>query len=261
MITVLVTGGTGTLGRALVPRLAAAGHGVRVLTRRPYAELPPQAEAVHGDLATGAGLASAGAGVDVVVHLASDPQGDPHVTDVEGTRRLLAVLPPRAHVVYLSIIGVDRNPLEYYQAKLAAEELVRSSGRPWSVLRAAQFHEFVDARLHRAYRRRIRRLAVPRGWRGQPVAVDDVAARLTGMVRLLPRYAVENYVGPRAHTAAELAEAWLGAHDPAGRVVRLPVPGGVSKAFRHGSAVDPHGQRGRTTFEQWLAGCHATPLR
>lgn len=76
MTAILVTGSTGTLGRALVPRLAAAGHRVRSLSRRP----PPPSAApgawATGDLRRNTGLDEAVAGMDVIIHCATALIGD-----------------------------------------------------------------------------------------------------------------------------------------------------------------------------------------
>src|SRR5690242_9260637 len=105
MSTVLVTGSTGDLGAALVPALRAAGHKVRAMSRTEGD--------VQADLATGAGLTEAVAGCEVVVHAASDPAGDPQATDVAGTRRLVETCQAEgvSHLLYVSIVGVDRNPM------------------------------------------------------------------------------------------------------------------------------------------------------
>jgi uncharacterized protein YbjT (DUF2867 family) len=107
MKTVLVTGGTGTLGRPTVERLRAAGHTVRVLSRRTGPDL------VSGDLNTGEGVAAAVDGVDLVVHLATGLGK----RDVQQTRNLLAAAPATTHVLSMSIVGIDRNPLPYYRHK------------------------------------------------------------------------------------------------------------------------------------------------
>jgi uncharacterized protein YbjT (DUF2867 family) len=133
---ILITGGSGTLGRAVVERLLAAGHAVRVLSRRPRpASVPAKAEWITGDLLVGDGLAGAVAGVAAVVHCASDPRR-PRV-DVDGTRKLIeaARAAGTPHLVDISIVGVDRVPYRYYQAKLAAERLIQASGLPWTILR------------------------------------------------------------------------------------------------------------------------------
>src|SRR2546429_5743133 len=121
---ILVTGGTGALGRVLVALLREGGHEVRVLSRRTGA-----------DLLTGAGLAEALDGTDVIVHCATDGRHD-----VDATRNLIAAASGQ-HLVYVSIVGIDRIPFPYYRLKLACERLVEECGLPWTTLRATQFHD------------------------------------------------------------------------------------------------------------------------
>ena len=111
------------------------------------------------------------AGAEVIVHAASDPRGDPWQVDVAGTRRLVeAVDRDRLrHLVYISIVGVDKIPYGYYRAKFAAEQVLLASGLPVTLLRVTQFHEFVDVLLDTARRGPV--LPVPMGWRAQPVDV------------------------------------------------------------------------------------------
>jgi uncharacterized protein YbjT (DUF2867 family) len=71
MARILVTGGTGTLGREVIPRLQMHDHQVRLLTRRSHAEVAQGGEVVQGDLRSGAGLRGAAAGIEVIVHCAS----------------------------------------------------------------------------------------------------------------------------------------------------------------------------------------------
>src|SRR5439155_8289458 len=140
MGTVLVTGGTGTLGRAVVRRLRDEGRGVRVLSRRARGD-----GVVTGDLRTGAGLAKAVRDVDVVVHCATDRRFGR--TDVAGTDQLIEAARAAGgpHLVFISIVGVDRVPYGYYQRKLAAERHIEASGLPYTILRATQFHDLVLA--------------------------------------------------------------------------------------------------------------------
>ena len=164
---VLVTGGTGTLGRALVHTLLDAGRAVRVLSRAPRTPaVPDEVEWVVGDLLTGAGLLEALEGVAAVVHCASNPRRPDE--DVDAAVQL--VLAGRAarvpHLVYISIVGVDVVPYEYYQAKLRVEEIVEDSEIPWTVLRATQFHEFVAFLLGALTRGPV--ALVPKGVRTSP---------------------------------------------------------------------------------------------
>lgn len=173
---VLLTGATGRLGRAPVPRLVQAGHDLRATSRRAH---PGQ----HGvewrvaDLASGAGLAQAVAGVDAVVHLASAPYKGAYTVrvDVDGTRRLAATAWEAGveHLLYASIVGIDRVPWPYFRRKLAAEELLKSGGMGWSIVRATQFHAFLDTALTIAAKAPV--LVIDPGIPVQPVNVQDVA--------------------------------------------------------------------------------------
>src|SRR5262245_25441031 len=105
---ILVTGGTGTLGRLVVRRLIAAGATVRVLSRRAH-EPTEGVEWVTGDLRTGLGIGAAVAGMEVIVHCASSQRGDE-----ESTRHLVnaaVAAGTRPHLVYISIVGINGVPL------------------------------------------------------------------------------------------------------------------------------------------------------
>jgi len=150
MALVLVTGGTGQLGREVVPRLVSGGHDVRLLSRQDRPSRPDGVEAVRGDVLTGDGLDRAVTGVDVVVHCATSPFRRTRRTEVDGTRRLtVAARGGRPHVVYISIVGVDRHPLPYYKAKRSADMAIEAAGLPYTILRATQFHSLLDAFLTR----------------------------------------------------------------------------------------------------------------
>jgi uncharacterized protein YbjT (DUF2867 family) len=243
----LVTGGTGRLGRRLIQPLQEAGHTVKQMSRRGTGP-----GGVRGDLATGRDLGTALAGAEVVVHAASDPQGDPWQVDVAGTRRLVqAVDRDRLrHLVYVSIVGVDRIPYGYYRAKFAAEQVLLASGLPVTLLRVTQFHDFVDFLLDTARRGPV--LPVPMGWRLQPVDVGEVAQHVVDVVGRPPSGGVVEYGGPEDVVAADLARAWAAARAPGAHVVATPVPGKLGAAIRDGAAVPTGGERGRRTYGQHL---------
>src|SRR3954471_274369 len=246
---VVVTGGTGRLGRVLVPSLQAAGHQVRQMSRRGTGP-----GGVRGDLATGRDLATAVAGAEVIVHAATDPRGDYWQVDVAGTRRLVeAVDRDRLqHLVYVSIVGVDRIPYGYYHAKFAAEQVLLASGLPVTLLRVTQFHDFIDFLLSSARRGPV--LPVPMGWRVQPVDVGDVAAHVAQVVGRAPTGGVIEYGGPEEVAGGDLARAWAAAREPSAHVVATPIPGKLSASLRDGAALPTTGERGRRTYGEHLRG-------
>jgi uncharacterized protein YbjT (DUF2867 family) len=104
---ILVTGGTGTLGRLVVARLRDAGATVRVLSRSSR-EAAEGIEPVTGDLATGEGIDAAVEGAEIIVHCAGSAKGDEEkaVNLVRAASRAGA-----RHLVYISVVGADRIPL------------------------------------------------------------------------------------------------------------------------------------------------------
>jgi uncharacterized protein YbjT (DUF2867 family) len=246
---VLVTGGTGRLGRRVVEQLQGAGHQVRQMSRRGTGP-----GGVRGDLATGRDLPMALRGAEVVVHAATDARGDFWQSDVAGTRRLVqAVNRDRLrHLVYVSIVGVDRIPFGYYHAKFAAEQVLLGSGLPVTLVRITQFHDFVDELLATARRGPV--LPVPMGWRAQPVDVGEAAGYTASVAAGSPTGDVVEYGGPQELTAAELGRAWAAVREPSARVVATPVPGRLSSAFRDGAALPSGGARGHRTYAEHLHG-------
>jgi uncharacterized protein YbjT (DUF2867 family) len=139
----LVTGGTGTLGRLVVPRLLAAGYDVRVLSRH-RDEAATDIESVAGDLATGDGIEAAVSGTEIIIHCAGSTKGDE-----EKARHLVqaASQTGTGHLIYISVVGADRIPVAgrmdramfgYFGSKLAADQIIANSGLPWTTLRVTQ---------------------------------------------------------------------------------------------------------------------------
>jgi uncharacterized protein YbjT (DUF2867 family) len=251
----LVTGGTGVLGREIVEAAGRAGHLARIGSRRARPEgAPTSPEWAQMDLATGEGLPAALAGVDAVIHAASDPEHADAV-DVRGTR--LVVEAARAagvgHLVYVSIVGIDRIPVRYFRRKLAAEEIVAEGALPYSILRATQFHTLVDRQLAKAARVPLV-LPIPTNFRIQSVAASDAALRLLRCVGEGPGGRLPDFGGPEVLTLGEAAEQWKAARAVRKRVVHLPVPGRIGAAFRRGESTVPNGEHGTVTWREWLRG-------
>ena len=252
MPRVLITGGTGVLGRELVPRLAAAGYTVRVMSRRAAPAGGAQTEWAQAQIETGEGLAEAVASADVIVHAASSPFRRTREVDVEGTRRLLEVAKAAGvpHFLYISIVGIDRIPLPYYKHKLAAERLIEESGVPYSILRAPQFFTLMDDVL-----RNLLRFPVgfyPAGFKFQPIDPGEVAERMVQQVEAGRGGRLPEIAGPEVRGAGELARAWLKARGRRRLLLPLPLFGKVAAGFRAGHNCAPDSKFGRITWAEWL---------
>jgi uncharacterized protein YbjT (DUF2867 family) len=244
--TVLVTGASGTLGSVVAPRLEKEGYRVRPMSRR------ARPGWVAADLRTGEGLAEAVDGVDVIVHLASAP-GRPQQTDVEGSRLLLTEARHAGvrHVLYVSINGIDRVPYRYYRAKLDTEEVIKASGVPYTILRAAQFHPFVETLLIMVSK--AGPVIIDPKWQVQPVALDDVADRIADLIATPPTGETTEYAGPQVLTFDEMARSWLAARGSKRPIWRLPFPGGMAKAIRAGAQTTTATPAGTGTWQEYLA--------
>jgi uncharacterized protein YbjT (DUF2867 family) len=242
----LITGGTGSLGRRVADRLRGAGRDVRVLSRSEHPD------AVRGDLSTGEGLERAVDGVDVIVHCASSPRKT-RQTDVEGTERLLRAAGQAgiSHLVFISIVGIDRNPyFPYYRMKLEVERTIERSPVPWTILRATQFHEFVLRMIQ--FLERLPVVMVPKGSL-QPMDAGEVADRLGELALSEPVGRAPDIGGPEIRSAAGLAREYLEVAGRGRRVVEVPfLPGKTARAFREGAQVCPEGRYGRIRWEEFL---------
>ncbi len=250
-MNILVTGGTGVLGREVVKGLRDAGHRALVLSRTPGTG----DDWVQGDLATGVGLNRAVIGMDAIVHAASATiqRQDLRATDVVGTRRLLAMAREAGvrHAVYISIVGIDGVAYPYYKYKVAAEAVVRENIVPWSILRATQFHTLMETFLAR-FSKLPGLATVPFRWQFQPVDARDVATRLVAMVTGEPGGMLPDFGGPEVRDFKSLAESWLQSRKSGKRLVNLWLPFKFSRQFREGRLLCPDHRDGVTTFEQYL---------
>lgn len=265
MTRVLVTGGTGTLGRHAVAALERGGAStVRLLTRRERpADAPPQREWCVADLRSDP-LDAAVRDVDAVLHLAS-AKGE---EDVPAAQRLLEAARPAGvrHLVFVSIIGCDRIPLPFYGTKVRVEEAVRAGGVPWTIARVAQFHSFVE-RLVRAPASLPIPSPIVADLRFQPVDEGEAAARLAEIALGPPLGVAPEIAGPEVLTLGAAAEAWRSATGRRATTVAVPLDAIGAEAFLAAEpwarAVlegyraawnTPHGARtlGSIRFVDWL---------
>jgi uncharacterized protein YbjT (DUF2867 family) len=242
MTTILVTGGTGTLGRLVTERLRAEGHEVRVLSRH--------AEPYAVDLREGGpGLDAAVAGVETIVHCASSPRGG----DEQAAVNLIAAANRAGvgHLLYISIVGIDRVPFGYYRTKLAVERQIEASGLGWTILRTTQFHDLLVMLFQALSKPPV--MLLPAGVSDQPIAVAEVADRLAELAVGAPAGRVEDMGGPEVRTFPELARAYVAATGRRRPIVNVPLAGKAYRGFRSGGHLTPERAVGKGTFEEYLA--------
>jgi len=252
---ILVTGGTGTLGRLVTPLLRDAGHTVRVLSRRSH-EFEDGIEFTAGDLATGEGIEAAVDGTGTIVHLAGTAKGD------EDKARNLVRAASQAgaqHLVYISVVGAERIPIVsgvdramfgYFAAKRAAEKVVADSGLPWTTLRATQFHVSMLMTIRQIAKLPV--IPVPAGFRFQPVDAGEVAARLVELALGKPSGLVPDFAGPRVYEMKELIRSYLRARGKHRLIMPVRLPGKAARAFRDGANLAPEQAVGHRTWEDFL---------
>lgn len=241
---VAVAGGTGMVGRYVVTALSGAGHEPVVLARS------------RGiDLTTGAGLAEALEGARAVVdvsNVATMSRKHAVAYFTAASRHLLAA-GERAgveHHLALSIVGIDRVDLGYYEGKLRQEETVLAGPVPATVLRATQFHEFAGQTLDRL---RGPLAVVPR-MRIQPVAAAEVADELVRLVAGPAAGRAPELAGPEVLELVDLARQVLDARGSRRLLVPLTLPGSAGRALRDGALLPAQDAgRGHQTFTDWLA--------
>lgn len=248
MANILVTGATGQVGRELTGLLTARGHRIRVTSRSAPPAGTPEQDWVQVDWVTGAGLLTALDGIDTVVHLGtSSPKGERTMIDP----LLAAAKRGRPHLLYLSIVGIDKIPMGYYRAKLEVETELVESGLPHTILRATQFHSLLVSILSGLAKSPI--MVLPKGLRFQPIEVPVVAGRLVELAEAAPAGRATDIGGPQVHGLADLARIYLTAAGKRRAVLQLPVPGKIMRALRDGANTTPDNALPGRTFADYCA--------
>jgi uncharacterized protein YbjT (DUF2867 family) len=242
-MTILVTGATGQLGAPTIAALRAGGNGVRGLSSRGGTGI------IAANLLTGDGVDAALAGMETVVHVAATNTKK----DIALTENLVASASRAGvgHLLIISIVGIESIPIPFYRDRLAIEEIVAASGIPFTILRATQFHSFVD----NVYAsQRFSPVVVGPAARSQPIAVEEVAGRLAELAVGGPRGRVADIGGPEQLTNRETYRLWknaTGGHRPG---ISIRIPGKIFAAYDAGKNLAAGTPFGRRTFSDYLAG-------
>jgi len=241
---VVIIGGTGLIGRKLATKLQSAGH--HVLAASPSTGI---------NSFTGEGLKKALTGANVVVDVTNSPSfEDNAVLDFfqSSTEHLLSAAAAAgvSHYIALSVVGSDRiRDSGYLRAKRVQEELIEAGGIPYTILRATQFFEFLNAIADGGT---VGNVVYMSPSKFQPVAADDMAATLAEIATGQPKNGVVELAGPEASSMAEFIQSFLSSRGDERKVIPDP----DAKYF--GAVLDkdglaPTGQfiAGPTRFADW----------
>ncbi|MFI6277794.1 SDR family oxidoreductase [Streptomyces sp. NPDC050988] len=239
-----VIGGTGLIGSQVVTKLNDAGH-----------DAVPHTQSSGVDVITGKGLEQAMEGAETVINLTNSPTFDeasPAFFQTSMDNLLAAARKSDVqHFVILSIVGVDQVPeLDYYRAKALQEDVLRAGPVPYSIVRATQFMEFVDAVLSWTTDGDTVRLpSTPI----QPIAAKDVAAAVAEVASGTPLRGIHNVAGPDVYRLDELGRITLDAH-PDGRTVTTDDSAGMFAAVRGAVLIAPKDAHiAPTRYTDWLS--------
>ena len=241
---IVVIGGNGLIGKKLIPLLRAQGHDAQSASR-----------STGVNAVTGEGLAEALRGADVVVDVSNSPSfADDEVMQFfsASTRNLLAAEADAGvkHHVALSVVGADRLPDSgYMRAKVAQEDLIKSSSVPYTVLRATQFFEFLGAIAYGSTVGDIIRLPTAPM---QPIAADEVTAALAEIATGSPENQMLELAGPESLSIAEFIKKFLTSSGDQRTVIADPNANYFgAKLDSRGLNPDDSPKLGRLTFSEW----------
>ncbi|MGN7253433.1 SDR family oxidoreductase [Arthrobacter sp. SAFR-014] len=238
-----VIGGTGLIGSQVVKNLNAAGH-----------EAVPHSQSTGVDVISGQGLDEALAGAAVVVNLTNSPTFDEASPAFFQTSmdNLLAAAQKGGvgHFVILSIVGAEQVPeLDYYRAKVLQEDILAAGPIPYSIVRATQFMEFVDAVLSwTADGDTVRLPATPI----QPIAAKDVADAVAEVAAGAPLNGIRNIAGPEIFSLDELGRITLSRKGDSRTVVPDP-SAGMFAVVKGDVLTDKNAHLAPTHYADWLS--------
>jgi len=245
---IAVAGATGRVGRHVVDVLEEAGH-----------DVVPMSRSTGVDVVTAENLSEALAGVDCIVDAASWPSNEqePATEFFLAASRNLQEEGERAgvqRIVVVSIIGADRFTKGYIASKVPHEQAMQSGPIPVSILRAAQFHEFVPLFLE--WGRQGDVIYVPQ-MRTQLVAARTVAEALADLVdgaASAPDASIPEIAGPREESLVDVAKLVAARRGDSVRIEAVSNPDDPEQALYASGALlpGPGAVLAGPTFEQWL---------
>jgi uncharacterized protein YbjT (DUF2867 family) len=260
MARILVAGGTGVLGSAVVEALKTTPHVIRIMSSRAApANRDLTSEWATVDITTETGLRDALADVDIVVNCLGNYR-NVYQVDVLGTQRL-ADLSKEAgiqHFYHISIVGIDKVDYDFYRHKQAAEAAVIASGVPYSIQRVTQFHSYMFYLMSNSLQSSPDGYVLPITHNAifQPMDTHDIAAYALPMILDSPAQRLPDVGGPEIWQVADLARIFLSARQITNPVFVDPgsdvFPDTALGALRKGVLTEPRNRYGQMTWADYV---------
>ncbi len=157
----------------------------------------------------------------------------------------------------MSITGIDKVPFPYYQQKLASENAVKGSGIPYTILRATQFHEFID-QIFSAFLKFPLGI-LPKKVVSQPIQIEIVADELYQLSLEKPANKTYEIGGLESFSFGQMAKEWQKQTGKKRWILNLPLWGALGKSFRNGSLTTPNIKTESISWSNWLRRKYITP--
>lgn len=254
MSEILITGGTGTLGMEIVRQLLTKKCQVTILSTKNNPELPIGVRTLKADLTDKNSLDNVFKDYQIIIHCASNPLDSENV-DIKGTMNLLQSINHKVspHIVYISIVGIDKSSHTYYHNKYEVEKMIEKSRFPWTIIRITQFHDFVLHRIINSLDNDVdSTFKVPKKMTFQSIATKDAAEIISDVVANDPKYSIITLGGPEVLDIKEMVKAYLDAASRSDKIEESVTDNSFYKIFTTGINLCPEKSVGNIKWKDYI---------
>lgn len=247
------------MGKMLLNEHGLQHAAIDILTRGKQFASNSAVKPINADLTDYTSLADALAhDYDVVVHCASNPR-ESDAVDVKGTQNLLRAVGNRnvKNFIYISIVGVNKVPYQYYQHKLKAEELIIDSGIPYTILRITQFHDFILNRILDV-RDKNDVILVPGDLKFQPIDLADVCKKIAQLIQTEPGNSIQQIGGPEILEIGDIVQQYQKIFKPTKEIQITSTLNDFQRLFTTGINLCSDHKWGTITWRDYLASKQRT---
>ncbi len=254
MKKVLITGGTGKLGKEIVNQLLFKKYQITVLSTKKRLELPKSVLILKADLTNIYSLKNNIKDFQIIIHCASNPKDSENV-DFKGTLNLLQSINNKElpHIIYISIVGVDKSTFPYYQHKYQAETIIQESEFPWTILRITQFHDFV---LHQVIDSLDNKddsiFKVPKQMAFQSIDIKNVAEFISSIISDDPKNSIITLGGPEVLNIKDMVKIYLTEVGRSAKIKEVITNNSFYKIFTTGINLCPNEKIGTIKWGDFI---------